>query len=68
MDTSQDRHDLDVTSSANGLVFECRQGCGRRLAVDRAGRLTVLDRGDPMALHAGSMGGIEGLRVRVDQT
>jgi hypothetical protein len=68
MDTSQDRHDLDVTSSPNGLVFECRQGCGRRLAVDRAGRLTVLDRGEPWALHSGSIGGVEGLRVGVDQT
>jgi hypothetical protein len=46
-------HRLDVTSSAAGLTFECAEGCGRRLVVDRHGSLTVIDRGDPSALHRG---------------
>jgi hypothetical protein len=60
VNTKQYRHDLVVTPSPNGLLYECRQGCGRRLVVDRAtGGLTVIDRGDPWALHSGTIGDIE---------
>jgi hypothetical protein len=53
-----DMHRLVGSSHPGGLLFECEDGCGRRLIVDRtSGQLTVLDRGDQMALHRGSMGG-----------
>jgi hypothetical protein len=53
-------HELQHTSEVGGLLFECMDGCGRRLAVDRVGgRLIVIDRGDPYALHRGSVGGVE---------
>ncbi len=55
-----DIHRLTGSSQPGGLLFECEEGCGRRLVVDRAsGELTVIDRGDQMALHRGSMGGAE---------
>jgi hypothetical protein len=51
---------MQCTSSPGGLVFECAEGCGRRLVVDRVrGELTVIDRGDAGALHRGSIGGVE---------
>jgi hypothetical protein len=63
VDANVTRHDLVVGSGRNGLLFHCRQGCGRQLLVDRStGGLTILDRGDPFALHTGAIGGIE-LRV-----
>jgi hypothetical protein len=53
-----DMHRLVGSSHPGGLLFECEDGCGRRLIVDRtSSQLTVLDRGDQMALHRGSMGG-----------
>ncbi|HEY3713773.1 MAG TPA: hypothetical protein VGL39_04525 [Jatrophihabitantaceae bacterium] len=52
-------HELRFTSSPGGLLIECEAGCGRRLVVDRGGALTVVDRGDPHALHRGSTGDIE---------
>ena len=58
-------HDLRCTPSPAGLAFECEQGCGRLLVVDRAGRLTVLGHGDPYALHRGGTPDID-LSVRVD--
>jgi hypothetical protein len=58
-------HDLLCTPSPAGLAFECEQGCGRLLVVDRAGRLTVLGHGDPYALHRGGTPDID-LSVRVD--
>jgi hypothetical protein len=62
------RHRLQVTASPNGLLYECDDGCGRRMAVDRStGALTVIDAGDPHALHAGSIGGVEPGRVRIEQ-
>ena len=40
-------HDLLCTPSPAGLAFECEQGCGRLLVVDRGtGRMTVLGRGE----------------------
>ena len=55
-------HRLEVTSSSSGLLYECADGCGRRLVVDRSsGALTVIDKGDQFALHSGSLGGV-GLR------
>jgi hypothetical protein len=65
MDTT---HRLHVTPSPGGLLFECADGCGRRLAVDRStGGLTVIDKGDQYAQHAGSSGGIDLLPVVVGQ-
>jgi hypothetical protein len=55
-----DMHRLVGSSHPSGLLFECEEECGRRLVVDRtSGALTVLDRGDELALHRGSMGGVE---------
>jgi hypothetical protein len=53
-------HGLRSTSSPAGVAFECDEGCGRLLVVDRrTGRLTILGRGDPAALHRGSTGDVE---------
>jgi hypothetical protein len=58
-------HDLLCTPGPAGVTFECEQGCGRLLVVERAtGTMTVLGRGDPMALHRGSTGDVE-LSARV---
>ena len=65
MDTT---HRLQVTSSPAGLLFECADGCGRRLVVDgQSGEMTVIDRGDPFALHSGASGGVELRPVEVGQ-
>jgi hypothetical protein len=48
-------HELSLTTSRAGLVFECRDGCSRRMVVERqTGALTIIDRGDPFAQHRGS--------------
>ena len=48
-------HQLSYEASPAGLFFECTDGCGRRLVVERAtGKLTVIDRGDQFAQHRGS--------------
>lgn len=53
-------HRLRVTSGPSGLHFECEDGCGRRMAVDRtSGRLTVLAKGDQLVQHYGSSGGVD---------
>lgn len=53
-------HHLQVTSSPAGLLFECADGCGRRLAVDNwSGALTVIDKGDQFARHVGANGGVQ---------
>ncbi len=58
-------HELLCTPSPAGFAFECEQGCGRLLVVDRAtGRMTVLGHGDPYALHRGGTPNL-GLSVRV---
>lgn len=55
-----DVHRLVGSSHSGGLLFECEEECGRRLIVDRtSGELTILDRGDQLALHRGAMGGVE---------
>ena len=60
-------HDLRCTSSPAGLAFECVQGCGRLLVIDRrTGGMTVLGRGDPYALHRGSGDDVD-LSVRVQR-
>ncbi len=47
-------HRFRLTPEPNGLLFECEDGCGRRLVIDRAsGRMTVIDRGDLFASHRG---------------
>jgi hypothetical protein len=52
-----EHHHLGVTSGVSGLVYECGDGCGRRLVVDRTtGEMTVIDHGDRAALHQGSIG------------
>ncbi|GAA5115353.1 hypothetical protein [Pseudonocardia adelaidensis] len=53
-------HELDVTIEPAGLLFTCPvDGCGRRMAIDREGRYTLIDRGDPTASHRGGVGGVE---------
>jgi hypothetical protein len=48
-------HQLSCEAGPAGLLFECLDGCGRRLVVEQAtGKLTVLDRGDQFARHHGS--------------
>jgi hypothetical protein len=48
-------HELSLTTSPAGLVFECVDGCSRRMVVERqTGGLTIIDRGDPFAQHRGS--------------
>lgn len=55
-----DVHRLVGSSHPGGLLFECEDGCGRRLVVDRSsGELTIVDRGDLTALHRGAIGGVE---------
>lgn len=55
--TVTEHHHLSVTSAVSGLVYECADGCGRRLVVDRTtGEMTVVDHGDRAALHRGSIG------------
>ena len=53
-------HRLNGTVSPGGLLFTCDEdGCGRRLVIDRErGEMVVIDRGDPYALHEGSIGGV----------
>jgi hypothetical protein len=52
-----EHHHLTVTSAASGLVYECADGCARRLVVDRTtGEMTIVDHGDRAALHRGSIG------------
>jgi hypothetical protein len=56
----EDVHRLSASSHPGGLLFECDDGCGRRLVVDRtSGDLTIVDRGDLTALHRGAIGGVE---------
>jgi hypothetical protein len=64
-----DLHRLEGTTSPGGFVFECvEDGCGRRLVIDRdRGEMVIIDRGDPYALHRGSVGGAEFARVTVEQ-
>lgn len=53
-------HQLSGSSHPGGLLFECAEGCGRRMVVDRtSGALTIVDRGDLMAMHRGSMGAVD---------
>ena len=48
-------HELSCEASPAGLLFECLDGCGRRLVVERTtGKLTVIDHGDQFARHRGS--------------
>ncbi|HWM59550.1 MAG TPA: hypothetical protein VNO83_17105 [Pseudonocardia sp.] len=52
-------HRLQVSSHPGGLLYECTDGCGRRLVVDRTtGALTVIDKGDQWAMHSGSIGDV----------
>ena len=61
-------HRLSGSSHPGGLLFECDEGCGRQLVVDRTtGALTVLGRGDPLALHRGSTGEVDLAAPVVDQ-
>lgn len=60
-------HRLQVTPSPAGLLFECVDGCGRRIALDNRTGLTVIDRGDQFARHVGANGGVELRPVAIDQ-
>jgi hypothetical protein len=51
-----------VVESDNGreALFVCPEpACGRRLVLQRGGRLVVLDRGDFYALHTGGTNGMQ---------
>ncbi|MDN5861592.1 MAG: hypothetical protein L0H84_23570 [Pseudonocardia sp.] len=62
-------HRLLVSAEPGGLLFTCEvDDCGRRLAVDRTGRFTVIDRGDLAAQHSGSIGGVELAAPEVSQS
>jgi hypothetical protein len=53
-------HRLSCAIEPGGLVFTCDDDCGRRVVIDRdRGDMVVIDRGDPLALHRGSVGGVE---------
>lgn len=53
-------HRMECTAGPTGLLFECLDGCGRRVVVDgRSGDLTIVDHGDRTALHHASSGGVE---------
>jgi DNA-binding SARP family transcriptional activator len=54
-------HVVTGTTSPAGILFECEvPGCGRRVGIDRtSGKLVVIDKGDPYALHRGFVGGVE---------
>ena len=57
-------HHLAIEAdNGTDVIFVCSEdGCGRRVAVSRAGELVVVEPGDFYALHAG---GTEGLRIGV---
>ncbi|MEV4263453.1 hypothetical protein [Kribbella sp. NPDC049584] len=60
-------HRMDCTVSPAGLLFECLDGCGRRVVVDgMSGDLTIIDHGDRTALHRSSNGGVGLTSTRVD--
>jgi len=51
---------MECTASQAGLLFECLDGCSRRVVVDGAsGDLTIIDHSDRMALHHASSGGVD---------
>jgi hypothetical protein len=53
-------HEMSCTPYPAGMVFECLEGCGRRLVVERETRkLTIIDRGDQFARHRGSHSDLE---------
>jgi hypothetical protein len=54
-----DLHRLTCTTGPGGLLFECADGCGRRLVIDRQrGGLVVIDHGDRSVRHEGAVGGL----------
>jgi hypothetical protein len=54
-----DVHRLTCTTSPGGLIFECADGCGRRLVIDRQrGGFVVIDHGDRSVRHEGAVGGV----------
>ncbi|RZU15797.1 hypothetical protein EV645_3335 [Kribbella rubisoli] len=58
---------MECTASPAGLLFECLDGCGRRVVVDGvSGELTIVDHGDRTALHQGSNGGVKLTATNVD--
>jgi hypothetical protein len=60
------RHEFDVSAHPGGFLFECADGCGRRLVIDRSSKaFTVIDKGDQFALHSGSLGGVGLLSAEV---
>jgi hypothetical protein len=63
-------HSLRCSAHPGGLLLECEDDrCGRRLVIDRdRGDLTVIDRGDPYALHRGSIGDVELRQPRINES
>jgi hypothetical protein len=62
------RHEFEVSAHAGGLLFECADGCGRRMVVDRSsGALTVIDKGDQFAVHSGAIGGVNLQPLGIEQ-
>jgi hypothetical protein len=58
---------MECTASPAGLLFECLDGCGRRVVVDgTSGDLTIIDHGDRTALHHASSGGVEFSSATID--
>ncbi|WP_371407600.1 hypothetical protein OHA10_19140 [Kribbella sp. NBC_00662] len=58
---------MECTASPAGLLFECLDGCGRRVVVDGvSGDLTIVDHGDRTALHQSSNGGVKLTSTSVD--
>lgn len=56
-----DQHHMNVESSTGDeVLLGCpEEGCGRRVVVQRGGRIVVLARGDFFALHSGGSGNVE---------
>ncbi|MFI5695884.1 hypothetical protein ACIA58_28790 [Kribbella sp. NPDC051586] len=60
-------HRMECTASPAGLLFECLDGCGRRVVVDGvSGELTIVDHGDRTAPHQGSSGGARLTSASID--
>ena len=48
-------HQMSCSATAQTLLFECADGCGRCMSVDRVtGRMVVIHPGDVVAVHRGA--------------
>ncbi len=46
-------HNLEVTITKSGFLYECDE-CSRKFVIDRKGKLTFIDKGDPFIFHRGN--------------